>query len=130
MTDVREGKGGCLCGAVKILVKNISSEVGACHCGMCRKWTGGPLLAVDCGADVSFEGQENISVYNSSEWAERAFCSKCGSHLYYRLKELNQHIMPLGLLDTKIPFVIYHKVLNDSKPHYYHIVNNTKEMTV
>ena len=129
MTDVREGKGGCLCGAVKILVKNISSEVGACHCGMCRKWTGGPLLAVDCGTDVSFEGQDNISVFNSSDWAERAFCSKCGSHLYYRLKELNQHIMPVGLFDTNIPFVFDHQVFIESKPPYYHFGNKTKEMT-
>ena len=129
MTDAHEGKGSCLCGAVKILVKSISNEVGACHCDMCRKWTGGPLLAVDCGTDVSFEGQENISVYNSSEWAERAFCNQCGSHLYYRLKEPNQHIMPVGLFDTDIPFVLDHQIFIESKPSYYHFGNKTKEMT-
>ena len=129
MTDAHEGKGSCLCGAVKILVKSISNEVGACHCDMCRKWTGGPLLAVDCGTDVSFEGQENISVYNSSEWAERAFCNKCGSHLYYRLKEPNQHIMPVGLFDADIPFVFDHQIFIESKPSYYHFGNKTKEMT-
>ena len=115
MTDAHEGKGSCLCGAVKILVKSISNEVGACHCDMCRKWTGGPLLAVDCGTDVSFEGQENISVYNSSEWAERAFCNKCGSHLYYRLKESNQHIMPVGLFDADIPFVFDHQIFIENQ---------------
>ena len=124
-----EGKGSCLCGAVSLTVKNISSEVGVCHCDMCRKWAGGPLLAVDCGTEVSFEGQENISVYNSSEWAERAFCNKCGSHLYYRLKELNQHIMPVGLFDTEIPFVLDHQIFIESKPSYYHFGNKTKEMT-
>ena len=129
MSDVHEGKGSCLCGAVKILVKDISSKIGACHCSMCRKWTGGPLLAVDCGTDVSFDGQENISVYDSSEWAERAFCSKCGSHLYYRLKELNQHIMPVGLFDTDIAFVFDHQIFIESKPCYYHFGNKTKEMT-
>ncbi len=129
MADVREGKGSCLCGAVKILVKGISCEVGACHCGMCQKWTGGPLLAVDCGTGVSFEGQENISIYNSSEWAERAFCKKCGSHLYYRLKEPNQHIMPVGLFDTEMPLVFDHQIFIESKPSYYHFGNKTREMT-
>jgi len=36
-------------------------------------------LAVDCGEDVAFEGEENISVFSSSEWAERGFCNKCGA---------------------------------------------------
>jgi len=129
MTNVREGKGSCLCGAVKIVVKKINNEVGACHCGMCRKWGGGPLLAVDCGTDVSFDGEENISVYNSSEWAERAFCNQCGSHLYYRLKEPNQHMVPVWLFDTDIPFVFGHQIFIESKPDYYHFGNKTKNMT-
>jgi len=129
MADGSEGKGSCLCGAVKITAKSISSDVGVCHCGMCRKWTGGPLMAVDCGIKVTFEGGENISVYNSSEWAERAFCCKCGSHLYYRLKEPNQHMIPVGLFDTEISFVFDHQIFIDSKPSYYHFGNKTKVMT-
>jgi len=129
MADRSEGKGSCLCGAVKITAKSISSDVGVCHCGMCRKWSGGPLMAVDCGTEVTFEGGENITVFDSSEWAERAFCSKCGSHLYYRLKEPNQHIMPVGLFDTDISFVFDHQIFIDSKPSYYHFGNKTKEMT-
>lgn len=129
MTNVQEGTGSCLCGAVKISAKRISNEVGACHCGMCRKWGGGPLLAVDCGSEVSFEGQENIAVYDSSEWGERAFCTTCGSHLYYRLKEPNQYILPVGLFDTDIPFTFDHQIFIDSKPSYYHFGNKTKEMT-
>ncbi len=89
MSDVIVGSGSCLCGATLITAKSISKNVGACHCSMCRKWSGGPLMAVDCGTDVSFEGEENISVFKSSEWAERGFCNKCGSHLFYRLKESN-----------------------------------------
>jgi len=43
---VIKGKGSCLCGAIRITAKNINNNVGACHCGMCRKWGGGPLMAV------------------------------------------------------------------------------------
>ena len=57
------------------------------------------MIAVDCGTDVTFEGEENISVFESSEWAERGFCKECGSHLFYRLKATHQYIMPAGLFD-------------------------------
>jgi hypothetical protein len=84
MADEKERRGACLCGAVRISVKASTKSVGACHCSMCRKWGGGPLLAVECGHDVHFEGGDRISVFNSSDWAERGFCSRCGSHLFYR----------------------------------------------
>ena len=79
MSDMIEGNGSCLCGATKIKATKINKQVGACHFGMCRKRGGGPLLVVDCGEDVSFEGEENTSVFSSSEWAERGFCNKCGA---------------------------------------------------
>ena len=73
MTELREGKGHCLCGSVKVNVKNLNQQTGACHCDMCRRWGGGPLMAVDCGSEVTFEGDDQISVFDSSDWAERGF---------------------------------------------------------
>jgi len=129
MSDTHEGKGSCLCGAVRITAKNMNKNVGACHCTMCRKWTGGPLMAVDCGSDVSFDGEENISVFNSSDWAERGFCKNCGNHLFYKLKEKNQYIMPVGLFDNDDAFVFDHQIFIDEKPSYYCFSNETKNMT-
>ena len=63
------GSGSCLCKRVKITAPSISSKVWACHCTMCRGWGGGPLLSIDCGTDVAFEGEENIAVYDGS-WCE------------------------------------------------------------
>ncbi|MBF0289765.1 MAG: hypothetical protein HQM14_18280 [SAR324 cluster bacterium] len=34
------------------------------------------LMTVDCGTDVSFENEENVSLFSSSQWAERGFCNK------------------------------------------------------
>ncbi|WP_339900516.1 GFA family protein [Paraglaciecola polaris] len=56
----------------------------ACHCASCRKWSGGPLLAIDCGTDVSISPTDNITVYDSSQWAQRGFCRHCGTDLFYR----------------------------------------------
>ncbi len=129
MSDVIEGSGSCLCGATRIAAKNVSKNVGACHCSTCRKWGGGPLMAVDCGTDVSFEGEENISVFDSSKWAERGFCNKCGSHLFYRLKESKQYIMAVGLFDDDKLFVFDHQVFIDEKPSFYRFENETNDMT-
>lgn len=129
MSDMVEGNGSCLCGATRIKAKNINKHVGACHCGMCRNWGGGPWMAVDCGTDVLFEGEECISVFNSSEWAERGFCNKCGSHLFYRLKEKNQYMMPVGLFDNQEMFVFDHQIFIDKKPSFYSFANKTKDMT-
>ena len=129
MSDVIDGRGSCLCGAIHITVVNMPGTVGACHCGMCRKWGGGPFMEVDCGSNVSFEGAENISVFDSSDWADRGFCSKCGSHLFYRIRESQQYMMPVGLFDNDKSFVFDRQVFVDEKPSFYSFANETDDMT-
>jgi len=129
MSDKHEGKGSCLCGATRIFVKTMNHNIGGCHCQMCRKWGGGPLLAVDCGSEVLFEGNENITVFNSSAWAERGFCNQCGTHLFYRLKQNNQYFMPVGLFEQPQDFVFDHQIFIDEKPTYYCFANETKNLT-
>ena len=124
-----EEKGRCLCGAVEFTVANTNNSVDACHCGMCRRWGGGPLMSISCGSGVLFEGEESISVYNSSDWAERGFCKKCGSHLFYRLKEINDHQIPAGLFNNQGSFCFDLQVYVDKKPSFYSFENKTKGMT-
>jgi hypothetical protein len=73
MASETERRGSCLCGAVRIAIKTTSNSVSACHCSMCRKWGGGPLLAIECGRDVQFDGTDSISVFGSSDWPSGAF---------------------------------------------------------
>ncbi|WP_299371565.1 GFA family protein [uncultured Tateyamaria sp.] len=78
--------GSCICGAVRFDITTPVTETGACHCSMCRKWSGGVYMAVAVpkgGMDIT--GADNISIYASSPWAERAFCKTCGSSLFYRV---------------------------------------------
>ena len=75
------------------------------------------------------KGEENITVYNSSNWAERGFCNKCGSHLFYRLKESQQHMIPVGLFDDQEHLVFESQVFIDKKPSYYSFSNKTNNMT-
>lgn len=129
MNDRIEAKGKCLCGSVSLIVKSASKNIGACHCNMCRQWIGGPLLAVDCGNEVEFEGGESIATYSSSEWAERGFCKKCGTSLFYKLKEAGQYMVPAGVLNIESELNFDHQIFIDEKPSYYCFSNKTKNMT-
>ena len=129
MSDLSSNvQGSCLCGAVNLSTK-IKREVGACHCNICRKWGGSALLGVESESDVSFSGEENIGVYQSSEWAERGFCSKCGTHLFYRLKENNHYYIPVGVFDNAKDLVFNLQVFIEEKPEYYSFANETQKMT-
>lgn len=131
MTGTSRKEGQCVCGAITFVASNAGDAVGACHCRTCRRWSGGPFVEIDCGADVSFQGISHISVFNSSDWAERGFCSQCGTHLFYRIKETSQHIMPVGLfdLDDEQNLTFERQVFVDEKPAYYSFANNTEELT-
>jgi len=62
--------GKCLCGSVELEVELSNTEVGACHCNMCRKWSGAPMMAIDCGDSLKISDESLVSRYESSEWAE------------------------------------------------------------
>lgn len=120
-------EGRCLCGAVRLGSPD-AREIGACHCGFCRRWGGGPLLAVHCGPQVRIEGGDQVTVFASSEWAERAFCSRCGSHLYYRLLATGEYFVPAGLFESD-DFELASQIYIDRKPGYYAFANSTPMLT-
>nr|WP_067290389.1 GFA family protein [Marinobacterium profundum] len=119
----------CLCGSVKIRVKNIDPKFTVCHCSSCQTWGGGPLFMLQCGTDVVFEGKESIKEYESSAWASRGFCSKCGTHLFSRFKKTGTYNMPVGLFPTTEGLEMTMQYFSDLKPDYYCFSNETAEMT-
>ena len=129
MARVSERTGRCLCGAVGVRAETASPSVGACHCRMCRRWTGGPWMAVECGAVVHFEGEEHVASFASSAWAERGFCRQCGTHLYYRLKQDGRLFVPAGLFDQTDDLVFDHQIFVDEQPTYYRFANETRSLT-
>lgn len=124
--DTSDRRGHCLCGEVRITAKNASTSVGACHCKMCRRWGGGPFMEIDCGSDVEIDGEKNISVFNSSDWAERGFCRNCGTHLFYRLRESGQHMVPVGLFEDREGLVFESQVFIDEKPYFTHVAVSSR----
>lgn len=121
----------CLCGKVCIQVKEIQHEVGACHCSMCRKWGSGPLLTIEAGttSDIIIHNEQFVSRYQSSEWAERGFCSHCGSNLFYHLLPTDSYSIPIDLFDNQENSKLSLEVYYDQKPSYYDFANKTKKLT-
>ena len=68
MTVAESLEGHCLCGAVTVRVPEGPGWVGACHCRMCQRWSGGLFLCFPA-AGVTVEGP--VARYLSSDFAER-----------------------------------------------------------
>ena len=126
-SDVRL-TGRCMCGAVKIIGIANEPKVAACHCDMCRRWSSGPFFEVSC-ENVIFEGEDNITKIRSSEWAERGFCKKCGSNLFYHICDSNEFQIAAGLLDDQSDLHLSLQVFTDKKPPFYTLANKTETMT-
>lgn len=126
---MKESTGSCLCGAVTITVpEDDTHDVSICHCGMCRQWGSGPLMSIECSENVTISGQENIAVYRSSDWAERAFCRTCGTHLFYKLVESGTYELSCGLFpdgQKRMASQIY----IDNKPDFYDFAQRTPMLT-
>ncbi|MCP5075831.1 MAG: GFA family protein [Rhodobacteraceae bacterium] len=126
--------GKCLCGAVHFTITAPPTETGACHCNMCRRWSGGVYLGVQVAPDnIKFAGAENITTYASSEWAERGFCKTCGSSLYYRVTAPGSHNgtyhMGLGTFDDPSRVNLTGEIFIDEKPQGYAFAGDTHKMT-
>ena len=77
--------GHCLCGAVQYELHAKPESLTVCHCGMCRRWHGAlGAYANGKAADYRIWGVEQIRWFASSDDAERGFCGRCGSKLFWR----------------------------------------------
>ena len=120
--------GSCLCGAVSITLRKAHREVDVCHCSMCQKWGGSMYAGIEC-EDFDITGEEAITAYRSSEWAERAFCSKCGSHLWYKLLPTGGRTFLAGMFDLPGKTPIKHQIFIDEKPDWFDIAQDSPKKT-
>jgi hypothetical protein len=120
--------GKCLCSAVRFTAESVETHHHACHCGMCRRWSGGALF-VAAATGVKFTGTENLATYRSSEWAERGFCKACGSSLFYLLKPTGQYMLCVGAFDDSSEFRLAREIYIDHKPGGYAFAGEHPRLT-
>lgn len=128
-----ERSGGCLCGAVRFSARNVPTSFGACHCEMCRRWTGSALLGVTVPLEsVVWEGTEHIATRQTSDWAERAWCRECGSNLWFKVTMQGPYSggveLPIGLFDDASGMTMTNEIWIDHKPDSFAYEANDRQI--
>ena len=110
-----------MCGSVRFEAQDVPAAFGACHCEMCRRWTGSALLGMTVpDENVDWLGEDHIASRQTSPWAMRAWCRECGSNLYYKVTIQNEWSgnveLPIGLFDDANGLTLANEIYIDHKP--------------
>jgi hypothetical protein len=128
-----EKTGRCMCGAVSFVATDMAGNFSRCHCKMCLRWVGGPFDGVQVEtAKLTFTGDDNISVFTSSHFAERGNCKVCGSAVFWRLTAgpyVGKTGIPLGMLDDTDGMMMTSELFVDLKNSTSLVPEERQQMT-
>ncbi len=111
--------GSCMCGALQYRVNGPLRPIIACHCIQCRKSSGHYVAATACPTeDLHIDG-DTLQWYASSSEAERGFCRRCGSNLFWRQIGANSTFIWAGSIDGPTGLQIAQQMFANSKGDYY-----------
>ena len=77
----------CLCGDLKLQVTLPSKWVAHCHCSLCRRAHGAAFVTwvgMDATRCVFDDPKQRLRWYPSTPGAERGFCGRCGTMMFFR----------------------------------------------
>jgi hypothetical protein len=81
-------EGGCFCGAVRYRVEGEPVDAGYCHCRMCQRSAGAPVLAWGTWRQERFAWlTPEPRTCRSSAHGQRRFCGACGTQLLFWTSE-------------------------------------------
>ena len=98
-------KGSCYCGAVEIEARGAPVDMGYCHCGACRKYSGMPVNGFTLWKPENVKitkGPESLGKFKSSEMSDRRYCTKCGGNVMVEHPTLGLIDIPAGVLPTLV----------------------------
>ena len=125
--------GQCMCGAVQLTARNVPTTFGQCLCDMCKRWTGSFFMGVSVAPeDLEITGADAITTIQSSDWAERAFCNKCGSSLWYHVTEgpyAAKLSLGVGVLNETDDMVPVREFYSDKRTCAYQPNNDIEKFT-
>ena len=80
--------GGCMCGAVRYILKSAPYDCGYCHCRTYQLNSGAPAMVFASVAEgdlVWTDGRDKVKSVASSSFGHREFCSECGTPLLMKV---------------------------------------------
>jgi hypothetical protein len=117
-------EGGCLCGAVRYRISGEPRSADYCHCRMCRRAGGAPVVARLTVADAAFAWIKGTpAVYRSSAEAERLFCPVCGTQLALRDEPDHLDVTLASLDDPEALRPLYH-IWTSSRVGWFEIADD------
>ena len=98
-------KGGCLCGAVRYVLKGEQGAAAICHCRHCQKQSGGLFSFNLFVREEDYEQQGETGVFetrgDSGQPSYRHFCRGCGSPITTRVAMMPGLVLvKAGTLDS------------------------------
>ena len=124
MTEIYHG--GCHCGAIRYEVSGPPHETAYCHCRMCQRTTGAPVLASASVRPENFRITKGaVKIYNSSDWGHRGFCGDCGAQIYYRDNDVGAEVdLNTACLDGPNAFPPQMHIWTDSQLSWLNIADD------
>lgn len=116
-------QGGCLCGAVRYEIHGPLVDAGYCHCRLCQKSSGAPVVA---WATLAVSGFRYVlgeaAVYQSSVSGQREHCAVCGTQLVFRSAHSPQTLdITLASLDDPAAVPPEYHIWLQSRVSWLHI---------
>jgi hypothetical protein len=83
MPTPRTLTGGCLCGATRYEIDDVSGYQAICHCRMCQRASGGAFIGIRFVPGAHFRlTKGDTHHYASTPTLNRHFCPACGSPVF------------------------------------------------
>jgi hypothetical protein len=98
-------------------------DSGYCHCRMCQRNSGSPVIAYATFPVEAFAWTQGTpGVYASSPGARRQFCRACGSYMAFQRDDLPHEIsVNVGALDDPAAFPPRSHIFTESRVPWLHI---------
>jgi len=102
---MQDRKGGCLCGAVRYVLKGEPRAIAICHCTHCQRQSGSVFSFNLLISEADYEQSGETMVYadkgDSGQPVFRHFCGRCGSPIWTAVAAApGKVVVRVGALDS------------------------------
>ena len=125
-----EQVGKCLCGGVRFRLNETPKEVTVCHCGMCRRLSGGLPPASASISAPAFDADDSLKWRQSSPWATARILRRVrNAAVLARGMDKSMWVVFAGALENPPPLKIERHIFIDEKPDFYDFTDNAPRLT-